>query len=366
MSLFYGVYKLVTGDNFIGNSLGNLANKYTGNAMTDADKEAANMQYQLNEQAAENANQRKIDFFNNYESIPAQAEQYKQAGFNPMLLATGGAISSASSAPQGSGTSASATQSNISDLISAITNMGYLQVQKQNAETNFYNAQTNRIAVENEAPVQVSEVGQNEARADLYRAQTNAQDILNKYLDDKYKLDIDKAHAEIRLNDAMTNTEISKQLLNDSQLKLNLSQVELNEWNSLLKSIDAYYSGAIYESQLRLNDAISDYNDANTAESQQRLKEAFATYDSKIESAIAEYNANAKYADKSAKVRISKDRASAFASYGAGVMCIGKGIADVASVVNPLVGSINKGIDKAFDSLNIPDKIQCGIDYNLR
>ena len=60
--------------------------RLTGTHMTEADKEAAKMEYEYNDMLARNDYDRKIDFYQRFESPSALVNQWKGAGVNPMAL----------------------------------------------------------------------------------------------------------------------------------------------------------------------------------------------------------------------------------------------------------------------------------------
>lgn len=95
----------------------------TGSGMTDADKEASELSLRNQQILNEQEYDRKIDFYNRFESPLAQVTQYKNAGLNPMLLGSSGASMSASG---GIGSAGSAPADNSSSLGSLLDVLGTL------------------------------------------------------------------------------------------------------------------------------------------------------------------------------------------------------------------------------------------------
>lgn len=124
---------------------GNVAKKISGSGLTDADKELQKLQYTYNNQLAENDFERKIDFYNQYESPAAQVAQYKAAGLNPALMYQGGASVSASGGVGASGVSGStAGDSGLMQLLGVITGFA----QKQQQIDNEYDLRNQQIGID--------------------------------------------------------------------------------------------------------------------------------------------------------------------------------------------------------------------------
>lgn len=133
-----------------GDSMENLVKWLTHSGMTNEARET--MDYQLANQQLLNQEEydRKIDFYERFESPEAQVRQYKAAGLNPMLLAGSGAGASATGGV-GSPGSASAVADHGGNLLSAIASIAgivnqqkQLQIQEQDANTRLYDAETRR------------------------------------------------------------------------------------------------------------------------------------------------------------------------------------------------------------------------------
>lgn len=99
-----------------------LASRLTGTALTPAEKEASALQLQNQQTLNEEDFQRKIDFYEMYESPEAMMRQYKSAGLNPALM-YGGAPSVSASGGVGTGSAGmpSAQMESIAGILSAIS-----------------------------------------------------------------------------------------------------------------------------------------------------------------------------------------------------------------------------------------------------
>ena len=69
----------------------NFLKKISGSGMTDAEKEASDTSLRNSQILAQEDYQRKIDFYERYESPEALMQQYKYAGLNTALVSTASA-----------------------------------------------------------------------------------------------------------------------------------------------------------------------------------------------------------------------------------------------------------------------------------
>lgn len=134
-----------------GGAVDNLKKKLTGTGMTDADTQAAQLSLKNQQILNQEEYDRKIDFYERYESPAARVRQYKEAGLNPMLLAGGGAGVSASGGVGSAGSAPADNTSGGADLLSALTGLigltqksQQLKLDRMDAETRRYDAETRR------------------------------------------------------------------------------------------------------------------------------------------------------------------------------------------------------------------------------
>lgn len=137
--------QLLTGD-----SLENLIKSLTHSGITDEARETMDLQLENQQLLNQQEYDRKIDFYERFESPEAQVRQYKEAGLNPMLLAGSGAGASASGGVGSAGSAGTAGASG-GNLLTAIASIAgimnqqkALQIQEQDANTRLYDAETRR------------------------------------------------------------------------------------------------------------------------------------------------------------------------------------------------------------------------------
>ena len=133
-----------------GKSLENLIKSLTHSGITDEARETMDLQLENQQLLNQQEYDRKIDFYERFESPEAQVRQYKDAGLNPLLLAGSGAGASASGGvgSPGSAGTAGASGGNLLTAIASIAGImnqqKQLQIQEQDANTRLYDAETRR------------------------------------------------------------------------------------------------------------------------------------------------------------------------------------------------------------------------------
>lgn len=214
-------------DKVFGNFFGNLAKKISGSAMTGAELEAADLQLTNQRILNDEDYQRKIDFYERYESPEAMVRQYKEAGINPMLLAGNGAGASASG---GVGTGSADVHTDGGDpgmLASILSSMlGFFQSQK---------------GLNNEM-----EIAKMRNAVDVEKNRINASqvDAYNKYLDalrtgkEKENAIFDDVWAVKREN-ILADTDLKNQQWSRLQSLMESDSVQRKLWESGIKLYDA-------------------------------------------------------------------------------------------------------------------------------
>lgn len=187
-----GVFGLPSFSSF-GELLKALVSRLTGVALTPAEREASALQLSNQQTLNEEDFQRKIDFYERYESPQAMIQQYKAAGLNPALM-YGGAPSVSASGGIGAGSAGmpSAQMESIAGIISAISGAS-LRSQQQRFDMKMR---------EKELELEGEKLGiqrnQSEAYADFLRSQQAGQDITNRNLQDIYDLNKENVSAKTR------------------------------------------------------------------------------------------------------------------------------------------------------------------------
>lgn len=265
----------------LGSYFDNWLKQVSGSGITQRDTEVADKSLDNTRILNEEEYDRKIDFFERFESPAARVRQYKEAGLNPMLLAGNGAsvsasggVGSAGSAPA-SGTGDGATPGILSSML------GFLKFGLEKQQTR-------------------SEVLERETR-------TSAQRIENKYREQRLQLEYEKLKADrdkvvadtanVKANlplilantdyaqtmalyapeyfDATIGRERSEALRNASQVKLN--EKEISNLDAVIKvhekelhEIDAKI--VLMQSEAALNFSRKNLTEQEIIESQERIK----------------------------------------------------------------------------------------------
>lgn len=152
----------------------NLIKHYGHTGATDQFKDEAAIQLENQQILNEEEWQRKLYFYENYESPSSMVRQYKQAGLNPMLLAGGGASVSASGGIGSPGSAQGGHDSSADPLAAILSIAGLamrqsqfnqnLDLEKQRIGVSEYEAQTRRIQVENQNNLWQSLINLNQQR----------------------------------------------------------------------------------------------------------------------------------------------------------------------------------------------------------
>lgn len=242
----------------VGFGVNRAVNKY-GN-LSKADQQAAALTLENQQILNQQEYDRKIDFYERFESPEAMVRQYSNAGLNPMLLAGGGAsvsatggIGSAGSAAAGSSSSSSGAQSAgaLGDVLNSLLQfkLGTEQVanQKRNLSIQEFNSQTERIRAQ--------------ADADYKRSLLTGQGITNKWLDTLYGSQLSLTSAKERNYDSMSemNAEhkrVFKELCESEQVRRDLmrSDIQLKDaqkaseqWHAAILAAQAKHSGEYFK-----------------------------------------------------------------------------------------------------------------------
>ena len=187
-------------------------NKYSGAGLTAADDEALNRQLENQRILNQEDYERKVEFFNKYESYPAQVRQMSEAGLNPALMYQG---SPGVSASGGVGTgSASLAHTGGADLLSSLLP----------ALANFQKIQTDRELREQEIAL---EKDRNDAYVSWLASQTQGQNITNQWLDDIFGAQLSNIESDTEYKQANSELLSSKLLSEGVQRDLMRHQIKL-------------------------------------------------------------------------------------------------------------------------------------------
>lgn len=268
--------------NWLGKSVENMFNRQSGSEMSDADKEAASISLENQQILNQQEYERKLDFYERFESPEAQVRQYKSAGLNPMLLASGGASVSASGGIGSAGSApASASSSNL--LVGLLGQLlDYKVAQKRND------------IAEMDATTR-----QNQSRAyiDWLNSRTSGQNITNSWLDTIYGADVSLKSAkeynlDVNSETAIQQREYLKALTDSAKVKADLDRKNI-EVKDMELCIMEYQKG-IMAAQSRYADeyfkAVAELNAANALMASVQGTIFEKTQKLRLESAEAELN----------------------------------------------------------------------------
>lgn len=178
--------------------------RLTGKQMTQADKDAAKMEYEYNDMLARNDYDRKIDFYQRFESPSALVSQWKGAGVNPMALFGGSSPSVSASGGVGSGSVnasvSSGGESLVSGLISGLLGAGQLALSQGRLKLEKGRFELDQSDIESQIRAR--------------DASTVAQEIDNRYKERMNDLEIERRQTELNLTrEQITNTIANRGLI---------------------------------------------------------------------------------------------------------------------------------------------------------
>lgn len=214
---------------WIANVFRSLFNKYTGAGLTGAEREA----HDLNVAETQRQEQRQEDFYNKYQSIGAQVDQYKKAGLNPALLAGGVSVSSPVSGVSANPASASPSGDPIQAVLSTIDGIRSLKYKKENHEAELANKEADtRLKTANAAGKEFENM--------------NAADLLA----------LDKREREAKISKIFSGIDVDQANIALAKADTNLKEVEARykEVLTAISQIEEKYRGPILEAtQAKIN-----------------------------------------------------------------------------------------------------------------
>lgn len=211
-----------------------LISRLTGAALTPADREASSLQLSNQQTLNEEDYQRKIDFYEMYESPEAMMRQYKSAGLNPALMYGGGAsVSASGGVGTGSAAMPSAGVESIAGLVSAISGMSLrskeLQLEQRIKEREL-ELEGERIEVQR---------NQSQAYADYLRSQQAGQDITNLNLQRVFDLQAGEVRAKTNLLVDNLQTAAAQRILLRNQVSESQARSSLIRVQTAIANCDA-------------------------------------------------------------------------------------------------------------------------------
>ena len=252
----------------------------TRSGMTDADKEAAALGLYNQQVLNDEEYQRKIDFYERYESFPAQVKQYQQAGFNPMLLANGGQAGASATGGVGSAGSADATSQggSAAGLLSLIGTLSGIsqkrQQMQQDKELRSYENETRRMQVENYGRY----------LDELTRRTSSEADFLEMSFGTRLNA------ADLDVKTKQQNLEYIQQLCNSEQVrqKLMRSGIKLNDANAAAVAVQTAIMTAQEKYSDRYFKAVAELQEAQASMQSVDASIYEKTKDARLKAAIFE------------------------------------------------------------------------------
>ena len=197
---------------------------------------ALNRDFQSKE--AEAAFERQRDFYEQYQSIGAQVQQYKESGLNPALLAGGVSVGSTPSSPVPSGSSASSSAAHVSPISAALSSLPEIaMIGKQLAEIRNINADTDlKDSIGEKTEKETSWIdrlnSQNIKQSEQVISESRSNCELNAQ---KVNESAQSVQESIKRMDVMD----SQITVNGSVIQLNLSSSQLNMIKSKVENLNA-------------------------------------------------------------------------------------------------------------------------------
>lgn len=240
---------------FSSSSVRNMVNGITGDGMTDAQREKVDTETQAQNWLNEHDYDRKIDFYERFESPAAQVRQYKAAGINPALMyESSPGVSASGGVGPGSAGSAGDSSVEVASLLGVLGNLFNIQVQAKlrNRQLDIEQALgEQRIAVDKyKTDAQIDYwktlAGESQSRSLLngaklrqVEADTRAREILNWYLPEQQQRELEQKsalteEARERIFNHQKERELMDAKLNEiaAQVQLLNSEVTLNSHRS--------------------------------------------------------------------------------------------------------------------------------------
>lgn len=234
------LWSQLTGSDNIFGLIRAITNRITAEHMTGADREAADLSYQQQEQ-----------FFNDYQSIPAQVQQSIDAGLNPALMYGKGATPMSPIAGN-----AQASQASLDPMafISGIVGLG---IQAQEAKANIALKMSQANLTNTQSDLAKKDLSAFAERLERERGSYDlAQRIGNKNIE------------EIDARIAVENAQVD---LFNADIDKKEAETTFIEYQQLLAQIDLSYRDQLNSALLRLRTAQANYQDAQRGRIKQEI-----------------------------------------------------------------------------------------------
>lgn len=293
MNLGHVITKSLKGTDFEGMSFGQLLGNILGLAtkkildteMTGGQQQRAQTELENQQLLNEEEYDRKIDFYERFESPEAQVRQYKSAGLNPALMFGNGASVSASggigSAGSVSQASAAGSQSPFSGAMSSILGLMQFGVQARSASANIRSikAQTEAQKIDNEYKRQLNELEIERRRKDIDKIGSEID--INRQSLEKMVHDTEVARVMAVFYPDLLQSQIDERQASAFQKRAsgNLSESQIGQVESIIAKNQAETEKINAEvdqvrQQILVLASEVDLNSARAAEARQSIKES--------------------------------------------------------------------------------------------
>lgn len=241
-----------------GKAVDSLFNQVTASGATGRDKELSDISFQNARQLANEDYERKIDFYEQFESPAAMVRQYKDAGLNPALMYGNGASVSASG---GVGTGSAQAADASSALGSVLSSILGAAMQSKRIETD-------RILTSDRNDIDRFEAQTRRAQAENYAAYlrelTRGKQMENDTFYSMFGLRQQEIESNIALKNSQTeyfvqvaNSEGVRRQLMQSGIRLNDASTAVAEVQKAILEAQAKYSDKYFKALADVQDAMS-------------------------------------------------------------------------------------------------------------
>lgn len=229
--------------------LKNLFGKFAGTSLTGAARESSELQLQNQRILNQEDFDRKVDFYERYESPQAMMRQYQEAGLNPALMYSGApSISASGGVGTGSAAAPQLSSESLAGLVSALSGIS-LKTRQMNMD---------RELRDRELDIEEQKVGIQRDMADadigLKIRQSTFQDIHNRWADKIFDLDTKNVQAKIdTLVDQLKTNEVQRELYK-SDISFNYAKKALTDVQTAIAGCDLKVRERYNSIMLRLSE----------------------------------------------------------------------------------------------------------------
>ena len=242
--------------NTVGKSIDNVIKQTTGLGMTDKEKELSDTSLQNARTLANEDYERKIDFYERFESPEAQVRQYNAAGLNPALMYQNGAsVSASGGVGSGSASAQDATGalgSVLGSVLGMVSKMKQIETDRllgsSRLDIDRYEAQTRRYQAQNYS---------------AYLAEmTRGKQMENDTFYSMFGLRQQEIEANVSMKNAQTeyfvqvaSSEVTRRQLMASGIRLNDANVAIASVQKAILVAQSMYSDRYFKAVADLQEA---------------------------------------------------------------------------------------------------------------